>query len=115
MLHSPQHQNHPGGVPVLPRADPQEASDGHRDLHLSQQLSSQQLVFPLRLKAKHQQREDVTCPLRSSPTEANCSHPPSNEYKENYEELLSSSESHVFSVVIRGQLYLSFFLHEGYD
>lgn len=108
MLHSPQHQNHPGGVPVLPRADPQEASDGHRDLYLLQQLSSQQLVFPLRLKARHQQREDVTGPFEKHPTRQTCSHPPSNEYKENYEELLSSSESHVFSVVITGQLFLSF-------
>lgn len=51
----------------------------------------------------------ITCPLRSPPTEADCSHPPSNEYKKNYEELLSRSESHVFSEVIGGQLYLSFF------
>jgi hypothetical protein len=115
VLHPPQHQNHPGGVPVLPRANCQEASDGHWDLHLSYQLSSEQWGLPAGAGAEVQQRGNVNVSLKKHTYRDNCTCCMNTikwTQEKQWRTITVFLSPLYFSVIIWSHLYLSFLLKD---
>lgn len=107
LLYSPQHQNHVCGLRMLPRTVHQETSDADPNLHVPLQLSSEQRSLSPRLEAKHSQRGNI---MDSSRSQLQWSMTTTEWIYQIMNYLYFTPEFYVFSVVMGGQLYLSFSL-----